>query len=299
MALGGEQLEPEDATNFSVGVVWDVTDSLSLTADFFQIQLKDRISQTGSIVIGDIFYDAANPPPEFEGLNCPTTIAGMGNLSQCLQELGVPGAADLNSVSFYTNDFETTTTGIDLVATWAVDMGGAGDGNLTVAWNWTETDVDDAGEEVSRNRVVDLENFNPHNRGIFTYNHFVGDWRFLARASFYDEWVNASYSGDPTDPGPKGNQYTLDCAPTDLGGGAFDYNDNCYDSEWIVDFEAAYSFTENWTAIVGVQNAFDTDAPVDRDNLDLTIGSGNTFDTGTPFGYDGGFWYFRVRADFQ
>ena len=68
-----------------------------------------------------------------------------GNLALCLQELGVPGAADLAAVSFYTNDFETTTNGIDLVATWNTDFGNAGNGTLVAAWNWTETEVDSVG----------------------------------------------------------------------------------------------------------------------------------------------------------
>ncbi|MCB1844256.1 MAG: TonB-dependent receptor, partial [Halioglobus sp.] len=49
--LGAEPLKPEDATNFSAGMVWDVSDTLSLTVDLFQIELKDRIAQTGSIDI--------------------------------------------------------------------------------------------------------------------------------------------------------------------------------------------------------------------------------------------------------
>jgi iron complex outermembrane recepter protein len=285
--LGAEPLGPEKANNLSAGIVWDVTDSFSLTADFFQIDLKNRISQTGTININGV------PIPP--GANCPNTLAlppGSQNLGLCLQELGVPGAADLSSVSFYTNDFKTKTTGLDVIATLNTDFGDAGNGSLTAAWNWTETEVEDAGEEVSRNRVVDLENFNPKNRGIFTYNHFLGDWRFLVRASYYDEWVNSSYSGDPTPRGANGTGYTLDCNPSN-------FNDKCYGAEWVFDLEAAYSFNENWSAIVGAQNVGDNFGHIDQDNLDGTIGSGNTYDTGNPFGFDGGFWYFRLRADFE
>ncbi len=285
--LGAEPLKPEDATNVSAGMVWDISDTLSLTLDFFQIDLKNRISQTGTIDITGV----AIPP----GANCTDTLAlppAQQNLGLCLQELGVPGAADLSSVSFYTNDFKTKTSGIDLIATYNTDFGDAGSGSLTAAWNYTETEVEDAGEEVSRNRVVDLENFNPQHRGIFTYNHFIGNWRLLARASYYGEFVSSDYSGDPTPRGADGTGYTVDCA-----GPA--YNDQCVDGDWIFDIEAAYSFNENWTAVVGAQNVGDNFGPVDEDNLDGTIGSGNTYLTGTPWGFDGGFWYFRLRADFD
>jgi iron complex outermembrane receptor protein len=292
--LGAEALGPEDAVNYSAGVVWDVSDTFNLTLDLFRIELDDRIAATGTINI------AGEPVPP--GVDCPEAQANPNaSLANCLQELGVPGASTLSSVSFYTNDFETTTTGVDLVATYNTDFGRAGSGSLTAAWNWTETEVEDAGQEVSRNRVVDLENYNPANRGIFTYNHFLNDWRFLVRASYYDEWISSDFSGDPTPRGDDGTGYTVDCASTPNTGpsGGLNFNDLCYPDHWIFDVEAAYSFMDNWTAVVGVQNVADEFGPVDKNNLDNTIGSGNTYATSTPFGFEGGFWYFRLRADFE
>jgi iron complex outermembrane receptor protein len=287
-------LGPEDAINYSAGVVWDVSDNLNLTLDLFRIELDDRIAATGTINI------AGEPVPP--GVDCPEAQANPNaSLANCLQELGVPGASTLSSVSFYTNDFETTTTGVDLVATYNTDFGRAGSGSLTAAWNWTDTEVEDAGQEVSRDRVVDLENYNPANRGIFTYNHFLNDWRFLVRASYYDEWIDSDFSGDATPRGSDGTGYTVDCASTPNTGpsGGLNFNDLCYPDHWIFDVEAAYSFMDNWTAVVGVQNAFDEFGPVDKNNLDNTIGSGNTYATSAPFGFEGGFWYFRLRADFE
>ena len=282
--LGAEQLQPEESDNFSFGVVWDVTPDINVTVDYFDINIENRISQTGTIDI------AGQPVPP--GQNCPNTIANpIGNLALCLQELGVPGAADLSSVSFYTNDFETTTTGIDLVATWDLDWGNAGSGNLVAAWNWTETEVDNAGSEVARNRVVELENFNPHNRGVFTYNHFIENWRFLARASYYDDWIDGDWSGDPTNRGPLGTNFTIDCS-------AGLFRDNCYSGETIFDVEAAVTIADNYTLVLGANNVFDQEAPVDIDNLDGTIGSGNTYAGSSPWGIEGAFYYARFRVDF-
>ena len=296
--LGAEPLGPEEAVNYTLGFVWDVTDTFNLTVDFFQIELDDRIAATGTIDIAEVPLDPA--------LDCPDTQSFPAdnpsrNLARCLQELGVPGAAVLSSVSFYTNDFETTTQGVDLVATYNTDFGSLGAGSLTAAWNWTETEVDDAGDEVSRNRVVDLEHYNPKNRGIFTYNHYLEDFRFLVRASYYDSWISSDFSGDPTDRGPDGTGYTLDCAATPNTGpsGGFNFNDLCYPDHWIFDIEVGYDFTDNWSAIVGVQNIADEFGPVDKNNLDNTIGNGNIYATSSPFGFEGGFWYFRLRADFE
>lgn len=298
--LGGEPLEPESATNLSAGLVWDVSDSLNLTLDFFRIELEDRIAATGTINI------AGEPVPA--GVNCPNAAANpVGNLALCLQEIGVPGAATLSSVSFYTNDFETTTTGVDLVATWDRDWGRAGTGSLVAAWNWTETEVDAVNQNqagrvvVSRNRVLDLENFNPQNRGIFTYNHFINDFRFLVRASYYDSWVVGDFSGDPTQRGADGTGYTIDCEarPNPGPSGGVLIRDGCYPDHWIFDIEAAYNVTDNWTAIIGAQNVFDEFGPIDKNNRRNLIGNGNIYATSVPFGFEGGFWYFRLRADFE
>ena len=296
--LGGEALQPEESTNFSFGMVWDVTPDINVTVDYFQIELEDRISQTGTIEIGKRAVPSAAELQALGG-DCPLARAQAGsNLATCLQELGVPGAADLNSVSFYTNDFATTTTGIDLVATYDIDWGVNGLGTLVAAWNWTETEVDDAGSEVDRNKVVNLERRNPHNRGVFTYVHNYNNFRFLARASYYDDYVVASWGDDPTERGNSGNAYDLNCG---MYGPANDrdWADNCYDGEFILDMEAAYTFNEHYTLIVGANNILDETAPLNIDNVwDGTVGSGNTYDTSAPWGTDGAFYYVRLRAEF-
>jgi iron complex outermembrane receptor protein len=291
VSLGASELRPEDATNFTVGAVWDVTDTLSLTLDYYNIELKDRIAQTGSI---DITQE-----PALQDGSCPNVAQAGGSLSQCLEEAGVPGASDLTSVRFFTNDFESTTSGVDLVATWATDWGRAGTGNLTAAYNYTETTIDRVGEEVSRNRVHDLENELPQHRGIFTYNHFIGDLRLMGRASYYGDWADGGYSGDPSWTGAGVPNYTQECAGSDLGGGLTDYNDLCYDGQWIFDIEASYTFAEKYSVMVGVQNLADENGPLNKSNADGTVGDGATYDGTIPWGYDGGFWYLRLRADFD
>jgi iron complex outermembrane recepter protein len=271
-ALGAQALKPEDSKNYSLGMVWDVTGDINVTVDYFNIEIKDRIAATGTI---DISSRSA-----IAGVGCPDALAAGRNLALCLQEAGVPGAADLSSVSFYTNDFSTTTQGVDLVATWNLDFGDMGNGTLNAAWNWTETEVDNAGQEVNRNRVVGLENQNPQNRGVFTYNHFLNDFRFLARLRTYDDWIDSSWSGDTTPRGPQGLGYTINCG----------FNtDNCYSGESVVDLEAAYTWNSNYTFVVGANNAFDQDAALDQTNLDGTVGNGSLYAGSTPWGTEGAF----------
>jgi len=126
----------------------------------------------------------------------------------------------------------------------------------------------------------------------------------MGRASYYGEWADGNYSGDPTFVGPGPGEgrispiYTQDCAGTSVSGGT-SYNDFCYDGEWVFDIEGAYTFNETWSIIAGVNNVADNFGPLYKGNAAGSVGLGNKYEFTTPFGYDGGFWYFRVRADFE
>ncbi|MCB1645736.1 MAG: TonB-dependent receptor, partial [Pseudomonadales bacterium] len=72
--LGAEALQPEESVNYTLGIAWDVTDALTLTADWYRIDLEDRISQTGTINI------ASRPVPA--GVGCTAVYT---NLAECLQ----------------------------------------------------------------------------------------------------------------------------------------------------------------------------------------------------------------------
>lgn len=278
LLVGGAPLQEETAVNYTLGAAWDITDNLTITLDGFMIEMEDRIASTGQI---DISTSIA--PPE---AGCTPGVT----VPVCLEELGIPGASDLSSIRYYTNEFDTTTSGVDLVGTYVTDWGNAGITNWSLAWNYTKTDVDRIGEFISRNRLLELENYNPENRVVFTANHMVGDLRFLFRMNWYDDWVDGNYNGDPTFDSARRN-YTIDCE-----------RDGCYNGKFIFDMEAAYTFNERYTIVVGGQNIFDQDAPSDAFNdagPDFSDNSGQKYTESSHWGINGGFWYLRFRADFN
>jgi iron complex outermembrane receptor protein len=105
----------------------------------------------------------------------------------------------------------------------------------------------------------------------------------------YDDWVSADFNGDGTARGANGTGYSITCAG---------FVDNCYDGENIFDVEAAYTWNDNYTFVLGANNVFDEAGANDVDNFDGTIGSGNAFDGSTPWGIEGAFYYARLRMDF-
>ena len=113
---GGRALLPERSVNLSVGVAAG-GGPFTLTADYFRIGLSDRLTLSRSFEL-----DAAE-------------VGGL------LAE-GVTSAGDLASFRFFTNDLETRTQGLDLVAAWtppALDGATA----ISVLFNYTDTAATD------------------------------------------------------------------------------------------------------------------------------------------------------------
>ena len=160
VTAGGAALQPEESDNFSFGVVWDVTDALNVTIDAYEIEITDRIALTGNFSLTDTQRAA-------------------------LVAAKVPGASDMQTFRFFTNDFDTTTDGIDVVATYSTElMGGVTD--FTFVYNETDTEVDKS-SLLSASRINALEALLPESRWNLSAVHNVGDWTILARYMYVGE----------------------------------------------------------------------------------------------------------------
>ncbi|RMQ49496.1 putative TonB-dependent sideophore receptor [Pseudomonas cichorii] len=111
-ALGAEDLKPERSTNFSLGFTLTPTERLSLTTDAYVINIRDRITLTGTL-LGD-------------------------EVTQVLQNNGV------NSTSggqYFINGADTRTKGVDVVGNYSQDLGAYGSLKWTAAFNWNQTEI--------------------------------------------------------------------------------------------------------------------------------------------------------------
>ncbi len=178
---------------------------------------------------------------------------------------GVTSAANLQNFRFFANDFSTDTAGLDIVAS-LTPYKMNGDTVFSFLFNHTNTDVTEFNPEtLDAIRIRELEEALPETRFNFSVNHKVKDaWRFLGRVSYYDDW--------------------------------FDSEDGAvYDGEFIVDAEAAYTWKERATFVLGAQNLFNT---FPDENVGARSGVGNRYSQFTPFGFNGGFWYARLQVTF-
>ncbi len=108
-------LTDETSTQFTLGIAAQPMDALTITLDYSFIALDDRIWRSSPLNIS---------PEEAAQL-----IA-----------LGVPGAETLTRLLFFTNDMDTETSGIDLVASYNIDSGG-GNTTISLAANVNESKV--------------------------------------------------------------------------------------------------------------------------------------------------------------
>ncbi|OVE73619.1 TonB-dependent receptor [bacterium B13(2017)] len=162
---GGKALEPEESIHFSTGLVMEF-DKFFLTADYYRVEVTDRIGQTSALSL--------------------TSDDKAALLAQ-----GIADASSFTSVRFFANAFDTTTQGIDLVACSQVEWD-AGTTRFSLALNWNETEVDEYNPLVISNmRVRQLEEALPEIKGSLTINHSKESWRTLLRLGYYGSFWEA------------------------------------------------------------------------------------------------------------
>ena len=253
--LGAGQLKPEEATNTSFGIVYN-EGALSLTADFFTIELEDRVALT------------SNAAPT------AAQVTAMG-------AAGIPNPELIGQVNYFTNDFDTETTGYDLVAVYSTVLMGA-ESNISAAWNHTETEVTNSGAVTGASKVKRLEEGLPEDRMTLTLAQTWSDQvSTFVRANMYGEYyaVHADYFGTTSD------------------------------AEWTVDASVNYQLTDSFNVSAGVQNLFDTEAL----KIAGSTGAANANGPGqgvpgnllggiyyetSPYGIEGAFWYVSAGYNF-
>ena len=117
-AIGIPELKQETATNLSVGVVYQPAPSFTLTADFYRIEVKDRI-----IISGDL--------EPAENSNLPSSVRTAFE------------AADVTVGQFFMNAADTETRGMDVVASWNVPFINRGDLELNFLGALMQTQIRD------------------------------------------------------------------------------------------------------------------------------------------------------------
>ncbi|WP_371421910.1 TonB-dependent receptor plug domain-containing protein [Tardiphaga sp.] len=168
--FGAAPLKPEKSFNIAAGLVLTPTSRLTVTIDYFNIKVRDRIALSGNF-----------------------------NLTQAqrtqLGALGIPGGDSFQQVSFFTNSFDSRNQGFDAVATYRFDLG-AGRATFGLNANYTNTKVLRASSVIAsdRERLLELERFVPQWKGNASFNYEGGRLGLTAVATYYGNWTD--YGGN-------------------------------------------------------------------------------------------------------
>jgi len=198
---------------------------------------------------------------------------------QALLDAGVPvDQANLligTNANFFVNGFKSEVSGLDLAATNTVDLWG---GTLLsdFRYNHNQQEVKDVrAGTINQSRVFDLENQIPENRAVLTFDFSRDTFGGLLRFNYYDGWAT---TGGLFSPGDASDQYE-------------------YGSAVLVDLELRLTFADNYTVTLGAENLFDELPDAEQEPVSQFLGV--KYALTSPYGFNGGFYYLRLRADFE
>ena len=260
-ALGAQDLDAEEAVNYSFGAVMSFA-AVTLTIDTYRIDIDDRIVLSENLT--------------------------QDNVRQYLESQGFIG---IGGGRFFINGVDTETRGVDVVLTWAFDTDRAGRFNTTIVANRNDTDVTRVPQTAplaalspppplfARVNVLTFEEGNPDSKLAATVS-WDGGGPFGAT-------FRATRYGEALDPDPR----LTGTATSPVGA-----QDAVIGAQTIIDLEGRFEPTERLRIAIGAENLLDEfpDAfPVERNS------TGNTpFSNYSPFGRSGRYLYGRVSFGF-
>ena len=234
-ALGSSPLKPEKSLNLSFGATANPFPGLTLTADVYQIKIKDRIVLTENL-----------------------GAAGSGTAAQNLAVkaiLDANGFPSVGAARFFINGLDTTTRGVDLVAAYNFRAGELGRWNLTAAYNYNKTKIDKRLNALGplatipglvlfgRVEGIRFTHGQPRDKVVLSADGDVGKFGLTARTTRYGKVVSPGAAA-PLAP----NQTSLtEFGPDDIFLGA----------KWITDLEFRFKPGGGTEFALGANNLFD------------------------------------------
>ncbi len=175
-ALGAVPLKEETSVNFSGGLAITPQDNITITADYFHIEIDDRI------LLGATFDDSVT-----------------------VELLSAAGFGTIAGVQYFTNGLDTRTQGVDVTANWRLPAGSSGTLDLNGSMNWTKNEITrvdplpqvlvDAGSSepglLDSVTAIGIEEERPDWRATLQANLTLGGFTALGRYSYFGKFSSA------------------------------------------------------------------------------------------------------------
>lgn len=281
VALGAQPLDAETSLNLSGGVVFNMLRGLSLTIDYYNIEINDRITLTENLQGADVVA--------------------------ILQAAGVVGT----SARFFINGIDTRTQGVDVVASYRVPDFGAGKLTLTAGFNISDNKITDrrtfsaftAQRLFARQESLRLTDGQPSDKINLGLTWDIGKFGLSVNANRFGEVLlpdgvtAVAANGLPvtaTNPAIRDDiRVAAGTAPGDI----------TLAPKWVVDMEVRFNPIETVQLAVGANNILDEypdRLPFGQVGA-VNFGVNNSFlpySSQSPFGFSGRFVYGRVSVEF-
>lgn len=242
-------LVPERSTNFGLGFIVKPMSGLTFTVDAYSIKVTNRLTITRNFTVTQA------------DINTQPALAAVG-----------PGGV----VNYFANAYDTTTEGVDAVASYRSDLG-AGKFNASLAYNYNKSRVTRSTSAVSQAQIAGVSTFAPKHRAILSAGYEIGGFALNARGNYYSSW-----------------QQTVD------------YPGQTFGAKATADLDVSYTIADHYTLTVGANNIFNTypdkiAASTTNPIYQITgsLADGQIYPrSGGPFGINGGLWYARIKVKY-
>ncbi len=254
-ALGSPGLDAEESVSFAGGITWTPISEFSLSVDVYQIDIDDRI------VLSNNLSGAA------------------------IEELLV--GTNATRARFFLNAIDSRTEGVDVVATYSMDLAESGDLLLNLGYNYNTNEVTDIIDppEVLQGADIDQDNLfsgtelrrfevgSPKSKLNLSASWSLDEWNATLRTTRYGETQD-----------PSSNPERNEVIP----------------AEWITDLDVGYQLTENLSFNIGANNIFDQYPDASRNLIEDVTTFTNIFaySSFSPYGFSGRFVYGKVNYSF-
>ena len=202
MVLGSSPLKPEESKSFTLGAIWAPTDNVSVTLDYYDISIDDRLALFNTTITAQNVLDliAAGVDP----IEANLLLGGIAN--------------------YFANAFDSDVSGFDLAVTADFDLGSGGL-IVDLRHNQNEQEVPRvAAGTINESRVFDLENQVPDSRTTLTFDYDSGNaFNGYIRLNNYGSWKSTGglfSAGDASDVSIYGSEVLVDLEAS------YRFNDN-------------------------------------------------------------------------
>jgi iron complex outermembrane receptor protein len=233
-ALGSNDLEPEDSLNLSLGATANPVPGLTLTVDWYRIDIDNRIVLTENL-------GAA-------GAGTPAVNAAVKAL------LDANGFQSVGAARFFINGLDTRTRGIDAVASYRWRTENLGNWTLTAAYNYNRTRIENRLNNLGplasipgivlfgRVEGIRFTDGQPRDKIVLSADGELGDFGITARTTRFGSVIAPGATAPLADP----LSLTL-LGPDDIRLGA----------KWITDLELRFRGFGGLELAIGADNVFD------------------------------------------